>query len=590
MSDIGLGFLTGILGGLTSGAGRSKPGDVTAGNLGFTSQLPEQKITQPDVQQPEAPEAETPPAPPLDVKVPATGQRPQLSTLEKPFSEFTPGDYIKFALGSGLMAMGGQSAVALKQRTMAAKAQHNQEVSDFMVRGLNAVKDIKDPERREKAGRAIAARIAKIGGLQAAQSFNDIFQEPAVQGVIFSPETIQEFGSVKRAMAARNNDPKAFRSRAITANIGTIESELLKLRETNPNVAKMDSNENGVITSAEARNWVRQRVKNGDTDLTLEHMNVIQMPEFEPFLADIFDARTTKATAGAQEKDMKRAINREGKLVFVTEEQLRRDKSLTPEAKKPLVQFGTDKKSEALFDSLVKRRDDLRQQASVAMDQIDVARKMRETAQRIQTGVGTETISDLKSGAATLARLAGADSLASKIDDPNLTDAETLRALNTQAASAFLSSEKGGQISNAERQMAKRTVPGLTTTQAGNIALSHLMEGKATAQVEEAAFIDAVTEQVALGRRASDTGAQKAFHDYVNDIPRTTGEGATIRHVDDGQSLWRYYLDGRPKKWIFPGGEFTLDQVKEQAKKLGIPLRQFLGAADRKGSIQGVRH
>lgn len=549
-------------------------GDLSGGDLKLTSQ-----IQQPEEMRPPKPEA-------LPTGIKAAPEKP-LGILEKPFSEFTTGDKWLWALKSGLM--GGNAAIAQKRQVMAARDTQSKEVTDLIIRGLNAVKDIENVDTRVKAGQAIAQRLAKIGGASAAQSFLEVFDEPAVQGVLFSPETIREFGSVHKAMAAREENPKEFRSRAITANIGTIEQELLRLRETDPNIAKMDSNKNGVLTSSEARNWVRKRIQNNDTNLTFEHMDVIQMPEFEPFLADIFEARTTKATGKAQEKDLVRAIDRQGKLVFVTEEELRQDRSLTPEPKKPLVQFGSEKKEEALFESLVKRRDDLREQASAAQSTVSLARTMRDTAMQVMTGTGVETVANLKSAGATIARIAGAENLAKQLEDPNVTNAETLRGLNSRAVSAMIASERSGSTSNAERQKFERAAAGLATTQGGNIALSHIMEAMGTSKVEEAAFFDSVTEQVARGQRLSDVGAQKAWSDYVNDLSYTKGNGANIRFTGSDQNLWRYYLNGRPEKWVFPGGDLTIKQIETIAAAQGLTVRELLSAADKKGTIQGVR-
>lgn len=523
---------------------------------------------------------------PSSLRSPAPAPR-EPSLLEKPFAEFSTGDKLLWGLKSGLM--GAQQAQAQKQEVMTAKARHFQQVTDLMIKSLNVVKNIEDVEQRARAGQALAKRIGAVGGASAAQSFQEIFDEPAVQDVIFSPETIQEFGSVQRAMAARENDPKEFRARAVTANIGTIEEELLRLRETNPKLVRMDTNENGVITSSEARSWVRQRISAGDTNLSLKHMNVIEMPEFEPFLADIFEARTTTATAKAQQKDLQRAITREGKLVFVTEEELRKDRSLTPEPKQALVQFGGEKKEEALFESLVGHRDNLRQQASAAQQTISLARTMRDTATRIQTGVGTETVANLKSAIGTIARIAGQDSIAKAVQDPNLQDMETLRSLNAQAVSAMIKSERSGSTSNEERRKFELRAPGLAVTQGGNVALSHIMEALGTSKVEEAAFIDAITEQVARGHRRSDVGAQQAFQDYVTDIHYTRGDGAEIRFVDDGQKLWRYYLNGRPKVWKFAGGaKYTMEKIKADAEELGLSVREFLASNDQLGKIVGV--
>lgn len=552
-------------------------GDITGGDL---------RLVSPEAVTPPPPATAQRPAVSLPQGVPTPPQRSP-SLLEKPFSDFTTGDRLKFALKSGLM--GPQAALAQKQAVMGARQAQAQEVSNLMIKGLNAVKDIDDVTTRLRAGKAIASRIAKIGGADAAQSFVEIFEEPAVQGVIFSPETIQEFGSVQRAMAAREENPKEFRARAITANIGTLEQELLRLRETDPNLAKMDTNENGVLTSAEARSWVRKRIQNKDTNLTLEHMNVIQMPEFEPFLADIFDARTTSATTKAQQKDMVRAIDPQGKLVFVTEEELRRDRRLTPEPKQPLVKFGSDKRNEALFNSLVKRRDDLRQQASTAQTTIGLSRTLRDTAMQVQTGTGVETVAGLKSLGATAARIAGAPELATRLEDPNLTNAETLRSLNARAVSEMIRSERSGSTSNEERRKFAQAAPGLATTQGGNIAISHIMEALGTSKVEEAAFFDKITEQVAQGQRLSDVGAQKAFTDYANDMPYTKGEGSQIRFTGGEANLWRYYLNGRPDRWIFPGGAFSLDQIKPVAESQGLTIREFLQAAERKGTLQGVQ-
>lgn len=550
-------------------------GDLTGGSVsGDSLNLGAQPADAPNLPS----RLQTPaPAPPT--------RRPSL--LEKPFEEFSTGDKLLWGLKSGLMGAG--QAQAQKQEVMSAKARHFQQVTDLMIKGLNAVKNIEDVDQRARAGAALSKRIAAVGGASAAQSFKEIFDEPAVQDVIFSPETIQEFGSVQKAMAAREDDPKEFRARAVTANIGTIEEELLRLRETNPKLVQIDTNENGVVTSSEARSWVRKRIKAGDTNLSLKHMNVIEMPEFEPFLADIFEARTTTATAKAQEKDLQRAITREGKLVFVTEEEIRRDRSLTPEPKKPLVQFGGEKKDEALFDSLVKYRDDLRQQASGAQQSISLARTMRDTATRIQTGTGTETVADIKSTIGTIARIAGQDSIAEAVQNPALQDMETLRSLNSSAVSAMIRSEKAGSVSNEERRKFELQAPGLATTQGGNIALSHIMEAMGTSKVEEAAFVDSVTEQVARGQRRSDVGAQQAFRDYTRDLPYTKGDGSQIRFVDDGQKLWRYYLNGRPEKWVFPGGEFTIEEIKSKADSLGMSVREFLATADRKKTIHRVK-
>lgn len=568
-------------------AGLAAGGALTGGSLGLAGQQP----------QPQQPVAPAPPPIPQAGPPPtpqAAPKPPPQSLLTKPFDQFSTGDKLKFALASGLMAMGGQSAMAARQQAMqrrgAAMAAHEEEVNDLMIRGLNAVKDIEDPEMRDRAGEAIAKRLAEVGGASASESFTDIFTEPAVQNVLFSPETIQEFGTIKRAIAAKQADPKEFRQRAIAANIGSLERELLRLRETSPDTVKMDANKNGVITASEARNWVRKRMDKKDTNLTPAQMNIVEMPEFEPFLADMFDARTSAATTKAQEKDLRRAINRQGKLVFATEEELRRDRSLVPEPKKPLVQFGSEKREQALFESLIKRRDTLREQAQGGQQTIGLAHTMRDTAIQIQTGRGTETLSDIKSLGATIARLAGADNLAAKIADTDVENAEVLRSLNSQAVQAFIASgPRQGSISNEDRRKYEKVAPGLATTQGGNIALSHIMEAMGTSKTEESAFIDRITEQVARGERDSDIGSQAAFQAYVTDLPYTKGDGVDIRFVGSDTNLWRFYLNGRPKQWLFSGGELTIDEIKQIAKDQGLTARELLLRADKKGTIQGVR-
>jgi len=518
-----------------------------------------------------------------------------------PISSFSAGDKLRFALASGLGGMGGGKNTFLSARGASIKAKAAKEEADrardikileTMIKGANAINGTKGFTQKLALRDTIAKQLDNINP-EAANSFRELADSPSITEILSNPTKAEELGGIQNVLSLFEGtveEKSALKESIIEQNRAPIHDKILKLQSEFPDEIQLDINKDGVTTSAEAGVWVKRHHENKKIPehlkLTPTEMEIFQFDEFEDDLASAFGVRTRAAITGAQEKGLIEVTNAQGELAFATEEQVRSDPTLKPVAKKPLVQFGGEKKSEALFQSLVKRRDVLTEQASNARTQKTVALQMRQTAERVATGVGAETLVDLKSLGGTLARVMGSEQLAKKIQDTG--DAEVLRSLNARAVTAIIREEKQGQVSNAERATWTKSLPGLATSKGGNIAMSHMMDAQATSKIEEAAFIDAVTNQVANGSRGSDIGASQAFTAYVNDLPRTKGAGDEIRHIDDNQNLWRYYLQGQPSKWLFPGGDFTLKEVEAVAAQNGLTAREFLSIADRKGTLRGV--
>lgn len=526
---------------------------------------------------------------------------PSIDIGVDPIADFAFRDKLKFLLFSGLGGMGGgtntflakrQSNIRAREERAAAEKDRGIKILEVMIKGANAINGTAGFTQKLALRDSIVKQLSSVDP-RAGASFKEIADSPSITEIISDPKKAEFFGGLQKVLTLFEGSPdekSALKRSIIEQNRGAIHDKILRLQGDFPNEVKLDLNADGITTHTEAMVWVRRHHESkkipDSLKLTPTEMEVFQFDEFEDDLASAFGVRTRKAVSGAQEKGMVRAVNSEGESVFATEEQLRLDPGLKPEPKAPLVQFGENKKSEALFGSLVKRRDALTDQASSARTQKNVALQMRATAERVASGVGVETIVNLQSFGSTLARVAGMDNLAEEIQVTG--DAEVLRSLNARAVSTVIRSEKQGQVSNAERATIQKSLPGLATSKSGNIAMSHILDAQATSKIEEAAFIDTITNQVANGKRGSDIGANQAFTDYVNDLPRTKGDGEDIRHIDDKQSLWRYYIDGKPSKWIFPGGDFTLKEIEEVAQQQGLTTREFLAVAERKGTIQGV--
>lgn len=536
--------------------------------------------------------------PDTSTRVPVT---PPVNINADPISGFSGVDKLKFLVASGLGGMGGgqntflagrQSNIKAIQASEQAKKARDIKILEVMIKGANAINGTKGFTQKLALRKSISKQLEDIDP-EAATSFREISDSPSITEIVSDPKKAELFGGLQTVLTQFEGTPaerSTLKQTIIEQNRAAIHDKLFKLRDRFPEETNMDVNEDGVATATEARVWVKRHHESkkipDNMKLTPAEMEVFQFDEFEEDLAATFGVRTRKAVAGAQEKNMVRAINKQGETVFATEEQLRTDPTLKPEPRAPLVSFGGEKKSEALFESLVKRRDTLLDQASNARTQKNLALQMRETAERVATGVGTETVVNLKSFGGTIARLLGSDVLANKIQTEG--DAEVLRSLNTRGVSTLIKDEKQGQVAVAERTNWSRSLPGLANSKSGNIAISHMMSAQATSKIEEAAFIESITDSVANRSKRSDLGSSQAFTDYITDLPWTKGVGEDIRHVDDGQKLWRYYLDGRPSKWMFPGKDFTMAEIKVEADKHGLTTREFLAIADRKGVIRGV--
>jgi len=532
----------------------------------------------------------------LDSTEPAVPKRTDL--LSAPISDFSGKDKLRFLLASTLGGANflGRRDATIKANTAQEEAKRKQDIKilETMIKGASAINGTKGFTQKLALRDSLAKQLDRIDP-EAANSFRELADSPSVTEIVSTPALAEQFGGMQRVLSAfegSDDEKSALKSDIVEQNRAGINDKILRLQSEFPTEVNLDLNDDGVATSAEAGVWVKRHHESkkipDSLKLTPTEMEVFQFDEFEEDLASMFGVRTRKAITGAQEKGLIRATNKAGELVFATEEQLRSDPTLKPEPKAALIkqQFGGQKKDEALFNSLVERRDVLIEQASNASTQKNLAQQMRATAERVATGTGTETITDLKSFGGTVARLLVSDALGKKIQDTD--KEEVLRSLNAQGVSALIRNEKQGQVSNAERATFQKSLPGLGTSQSGNIAMSHIIEAQATSKIEEAAFIDSVTNQVANGGRDSDIGANKAFSDYVNEIPRTKGDGENIRLVDDNQSLWRYYLNGRPSKWLFPGGEMTMKDIQAVAQQNNLTVREFLAIADRKGTIRGV--
>ena len=537
----------------------------------------------------------------LDLGAGPTAAPKAVDIRADPISDFGTLDKLKFLLAGSLGGLGGGRNTFLASRDAKIKSNLAKEeaaskrdikILETMIKGATVINGTKGISQKLALRESLAKQLDKIDP-EAANSFREIADSPSLTEIISNPAQAEALGGLQKVLALFDgtaDEKSELKVSLIEQNRPSIHSKILQLQNEFPDEIKLDINKDGVTTSAEAGVWAKNHIENKKIPehlkLTLAEVEIFQFDEFEEDLASAFGVRTREAITGAQEKGLIRAVNSKKEVVFATEEQLRSDPTLKPEPKAPLVQFGSNKKSEALFDSLVKRRDVLTEQASNARTQKTLAKQMLQTAERVATGVGTESLTDLKSFGATVARLMGSDALANQIQDTG--DEEVLRSLNARAVSTLIRNEKQGQVSNAERATFQKSLPGLATSRSGNIAMSHMIDAQATSKIEEASFIESVTNLVANGSRTSDIGANKAFNDYINELPRTKGEGSDIRHIDDNQSLWRYYLEGKPSKWLFPGGEFTMEQINAVAKQNNLTAREFLAIADRKGTLRGV--
>ncbi len=257
-----------------------------------------------------------------------------------------------------------------------------------------------------------------------------------------------------------------------------------------------------------------------------------------------------------------------------------------PKAAGTTVNVG-DKRETKLFESAIKRRDTLRTEATAARQTQQLALTAREAAQRAQTGVGAEKVSELQSFARTIAEITGNPELASQIETG---DEEVMRSINEELLLSLISSERAGKASSTDTAIMRRALPGLANSEQGNIAMTNIIEATAIGKQEESSFYATVLDEWNSGLRSSDLGADKAYSEYVSDLPRLTGEGANVSVVNDGRDLWKYYLDGRPKSFNFQNGEaVSVARLKQEAKKEEVSFREYLSALDSAGVIKGVK-
>lgn len=506
------------------------------------------------------------------------------------------GDRFKQGLIAAGMAFGGDTQAFSRARERglnnlqaieAAKTRQAEAVFDDVVTGLNVVQGIDDPAQKLKVAKIISQQLNQRDS-QAGTLFMDVADDPADTQIMVDPKMAQLLGGPFQAMKFRREHRKEFNEFKIDLHKDAILDKLFNLFSEEPDKRKIDVNRDGQIQAADVLTWIK---RNPNNSLSLEQQSVLSLTAFEPLLGQIFGAQTQTATVDEQKATLKKAVDNTGQLVFATETQIKSDPSLRPAPSSPLVQFGANKKEEVIFESFVKRRDELREKTPGARQQRSLALQLRQSAADVSSGVGTESFLKLQSLTGTLLRVAGMDTLATQTDalSGGRGDREVLRSNTGRAVTAIIQTEKGGPVSDSERKGFREAVPSLANSPSGNVAMSHIMETFAVATLEEFQFIDAVTEQIAAGTRITDIGADKALSDYVNDLPRTKGSGESIRFIDDGQDLWQHYINGRPKKWLFRGGEATLEQIRADAAKFDLTAREFLAKASKKGSLLGVK-
>lgn len=410
----------------------------------------------------------------VDIDPPKPPELPRKrSFLEKDFSEFTGREKFLWVLKSGLM--GGKAAMKQRQQIRGAARARQKEAFDATLSAIKAVEPFKDnPHQYAKLGKALEKRLRSSYGAEVADSFINVFEEPAIAEHVLLPSTIQEFGTMESALAANEDNPEDFRQRVITANIGDIESELLRLRQESPDLVKLDSNKNGQVTASEARDWIRKRMKAKDTNLTMAQMNIIQFPEFERHLTDMFDAIVPESIRKQQE-----ATERQKNAIVIQAPDGRQGlsfdggRTFTPKgAKEPIPTpggsiTGTIKGTPDEFSVSKKEFGELRASEISTLNAMQISDRL---IQQVQVnpdvlsvgGTISVTLDTLKSQAESLARISGIPIKASS--DPSKYDFSHLEntAQNTAGfrsnvtamafAAAAASGQTGRSVSNRDVQ------------------------------------------------------------------------------------------------------------------------------------------
>tara|TARA_S200002703_G_C3788758_1_gene243354 strand:- start:479 stop:1825 length:1347 start_codon:yes stop_codon:yes gene_type:complete len=245
-----------------------------------------------------------------------------------------------------------------------------------------------------------------------------------------------------------------------------------------------------------------------------------------------------------------------------------------------------DKSNEAFFKADIERRSELRTKASSGREKVSLAGRIRDFAPLVQSGIGAETIGDVKSVFRTGLSLAGLEGLANKVDTLN---EETLRGFAGKAIMPYIEAQ-GKSFSDADRKATAKIIPGLSNSPEGNVQLANLMEASGLVEQEEFNFFEEKLDRVRRGDAQSTTGTDRAFSQYIQDVSRLKRDGNVLTTVNDGRDLWKYWLDGRPSAFVLQNGKTpSISDLKQVAEDSGQTLRELLGELDSSGLIVGTK-
>lgn len=215
------------------------------------------------------------------------------------------------------------------------------------------------------------------------------------------------------------------------------------------------------------------------------------------------------------------------------------------------------------------------------------ARLADEISQATLSGAGAQTLVQIGSTTKTLLTAAGFDQLAAQID---ITNEETLRA-SAQVALRPAIEAQGRSFSDTDRKNELQAVPGLQTTPEINQLLARRQIIQIKNKQEEKFFEAKIAELIEDNLRNSPGAYKKNFQDYLNDFPRSKLVNGKFTIIEDSADLFKYYVNGRPKAWVFETGHtFTMDQLKQAAEEKGLTIREAMAQAERQGLIRSTVH
>tara|TARA_S200002703_G_C3789904_1_gene243772 strand:- start:479 stop:1819 length:1341 start_codon:yes stop_codon:yes gene_type:complete len=306
-----------------------------------------------------------------------------------------------------------------------------------------------------------------------------------------------------------------------------------------------------------------------------------------------FDQSKTDKTGSVQipGRGTRRGFIRQGRLFSFDEQGNPVDLSgqgaqFSPDTTQSINVNTGDKSNEAFFKADIERRSELRAKAAAGREKVSLAGRIRDFAPLVQSGVGAETIGDVKSVFRTGLSLAGLDGLANKVDTLN---EETLQSFAGKAIMPYIEAQ-GKSFSDADRKATAKIIPGLSNSPEGNVQLANLMEASGLVEQEEFNFFEEKLDRVRRDDAQTTTGTDRAFSQYIQDVPRLKREGNVLTTVNDGRDLWKYWLDGRPSAFVLQNGKTpSLSDLKQVAEDSGQSLRELLGELDSSGLIVGTK-